>query len=247
MSESRMVLEQGEERKSYVREMFNAIAHRYDFLNHFLSGGIDIYWRRKAIAKLDVDENALVLDLASGTADLAIETVRQKRCKVMATDIALRMLVFAKEKLRRKNLESRMALVNGDGESLPFRENDFDAVTIAFGIRNMGTISQALAEMLRILNEGGQAVILEFSLPVNRVFRTAYLFYFKNILPLIGKLVSKDEQAYSYLPASVEKFPEIAEFTSWMKQAGFRDVEYWKLLNGVAVIYKGVKISNQGG
>ena len=241
MTKREMFLGRGKERKDYVRFMFNSIAHRYDFLNHFLSAGVDIYWRKKAIAKLNVDENALVLDLASGTADLAIETVRQKQCKVIATDIAQRMLVFAKDKLRKKNLENNIGLVNGDGENLPFKENDFDALTIAFGIRNMGSIPAALAEMFRILNAGGQAVILEFSLPVNSLFRTAYMFYFKNILPLIGKLVSKDRQAYSYLPASVEKFPEIGEFSNWMSEAGFRNIKYWKLLNGVAVIYKGIK------
>lgn len=241
MNEHKMVLEQGEERKAYVRTMFNAIAHRYDFLNHTLSGGIDIWWRRRAIAKMNVSKNGMVLDLASGTGDLAIETIRRKQCRVIATDIARRMLIFAKEKVHQKNLAASMLLVNGDGEKLPFKDGFFDAVTIAFGIRNMGTMPDALKEMERILKPAGEVIILEFSLPVNAFFRAIYLFYFKNILPFIGRLVSNDEQAYHYLPASVEKFPEINEFMSCMGDAGFREVQHWKLLNGVAVIYKGIK------
>ena len=241
MHEQKMVLGQGEERKAYVRTMFNAIAHRYDFLNHALSGGIDIWWRRKAISKMNVSAEAVVLDLASGTGDLAMETVRRKQCRVVATDIARRMLDFAREKMRRKNLAESMLLVNGDGEDLPFKEGLFDAVTIAFGIRNMGTVTDALKEMRRILKPGGETIILEFSLPVNVLFRAVYLFYFKNILPRIGRLISRDKEAYNYLPASVQKFPEINEFMNWMEEAGFSKVQHWKLLNGVAVIYKGIK------
>lgn len=232
-----MVLTSGQERKKYVRHMFNNIARRYDFLNHFLSAGIDIYWRKRAIAKLQVEPEDRVLDLACGTGDFALEAWRSKGCKVVGTDIALRMLQYGQKKIG-----SEIPLVNGDGELLPFNDGIFAGVTIAFGIRNMGTIPDALKEMSRILKSNGQAVILEFSLPRNILFRKLYIFYFKNILPLLGKLISRDTDAYSYLPASVEKFPETTEFKNWMLDAGFKRVEHIDLLNGVAVIYSGHKV-----
>ena len=235
-----MVLTRGSERKAYVKQMFNDIAHRYDFLNHFLSGGIDIYWRKKAVSKLEVESGDIVLDLACGTGDFALETAKSKRCRVVGTDIARRMLVFGKQKLERKNKKQRIAYINGDGEFLPFKAGSFNGVTIAFGIRNMGDIFAALSEMRRILSKNGQAIILEFSLPVNPLFRKLYLLYFNHILPNIGRVVSSDSQAYTYLPASVEKFPTIAEFESRMLDAGFSKIEHWTLLNGVAVIYRGI-------
>ena len=241
MSKKEMVLTRGTERKAYVKQMFNDIAHRYDFLNHFLSGGVDIYWRKKAVSKLNVNSEDVVLDLACGTGDFALETTQVKGCRVVGTDIAQRMLVFGKQKLKKKRQADKISYINGDGEFLPFKSGSFNGVTIAFGIRNMGDVHTALAEMRRILAEDGQAVILEFSLPVNPVFRKLYLFYFNHILPKIGRVVSSDSQAYSYLPASVEKFPAVSEFESWMSEVGFNQVEHWKLLNGVAVIYRGIK------
>jgi len=241
MSQKEMVLTRGEDRKHYVKGMFNAIAHRYDFLNHFLSAGIDIYWRKKAILKLEVDKQDSVLDLACGTGDFAIETVKQKQCNVIGTDIAQKMLVYGNKKLSKNKLQNQIDYINGDGEALPFSEGSFQGVTIAFGIRNMGSVDNALTEMFRILGQKGQAIILEFSLPTNVVFRKLYLFYFNHLLPRIGRLISSDHQAYTYLPASVEKFPAISEFESWMQKAGFTNIEHWKLLNGIAVIYKGIK------
>lgn len=241
MSQKEMVLSGGDDRKAYVKDMFNTIAHRYDFLNHFLSAGIDIYWRKKAISRLEVGTQDVVLDLACGTGDFAIETAKQKRCRVFGTDIAQRMLVHGNVKLHRKNLKKQIGFINGDGESLPFSTASFQGVTIAFGIRNMGSVDNALEEMHRILVQDGQAIILEFSLPANFIFRGLYLFYFNHILPLIGRLISCDQEAYTYLPESVEKFPAISEFESWMQNAGFTDIQHWKLLNGVAVIYKGIK------
>ncbi len=242
MTKPSMVIEPGKEKKQYVRNMFNAIAHRYDFLNHLLSFGIDILWRKKAIRKLQVKSGQWVLDLACGTGDFAIETIKQKNCRVVGVDIALRMLKFARPKINPELLNRQLFLLNGDGESLPFKEHSFHGMTIAFGIRNMGHVHQALKEIHRVLTLDGQAIILEFSLPAFPLFKSIYLFYFKRLLPLIGRLVSKDRTAYSYLPASVEKFPSIAEFTAWLKNAGFEQVEYWKLLNGVAVIYRATKI-----
>ena len=236
-------LSKGAERKTYVKGMFNNIAHRYDFLNHFLSAGIDIYWRKKAISKIDVGPDGHVLDLASGTGDMAFEIVKQKKCRVTAVDFAQNMLVLAMAKVVNKNLGEVIFLVNGDGEQLPFKDNSFEAATVAFGIRNMGDIPDALDEMFRLLRSEGRAVILEFSLPANKLFRKIYLFYFLRLLPLIGRIFSKDKDAYSYLPASVQDFPEINEFENWMRIAGFSDIQSWKLLNGVAVIYKGIKQS----
>ncbi len=234
MTQPHMVLEPGDKKKHYVQRMFNAIAHRYDFLNHFLSLGIDIIWRKKAIRQLDVGEGQTVLDLASGTADFALEILRQRHCRVVGADIALRMLQFA----RQKSKDQRLQLINADGEFLPFKDHSFAAATVAFGIRNMGDRLKALKEMNRVLQPAGQAVILEFSLPTFAPFRALYLFYFKHILPRVGRLVSKDKEAYSYLPASVERFPTIEEFESELHQAGFEHLEHQKLMNGVAVIYK---------
>jgi len=242
MPEPKMVLEPGQQKKDYVRNMFNAIAHRYDFLNHFLSFGIDVLWRKKAIGKLQVRAEHRVLDLACGTADFALETVKQKGCQVVGLDIALRMLKFARPKIKSDILNKQLFLVNGDGEHLPFKEHSFHGLTIAFGIRNMGDVHTALKEMHRVLTLDGQAIILEFSLPVFPPFKHLYLFYFKNILPLLGRMISKDPAAYSYLPASVEKFPSVKEFTAWLKNAGFDQVEHWKLFNGVAVIYRATKV-----
>jgi demethylmenaquinone methyltransferase/2-methoxy-6-polyprenyl-1,4-benzoquinol methylase len=234
------VLKENAEHKVNIKRMFNAIAPRYDLINHLLSCGVDIYWRKKAISKLNVSENSLVLDLACGSADFTIETIIEKKCSVIGVDFAQQMLICAKRKIKKKKLNS-FWLLNGDGEQLPFVSRAFDGVTSAFGIRNMASIETALGEMHRILKENGQALILEFSLPAFKPFRKLYLFYFNNILPIIGKILSKDKNAYSYLPASVKKFPAVDEFVIWMKEAGFRDIQYWKLLNGIAVIYKGIK------
>ena len=233
----KIVLPDGEEKKHYVQRMFNSIAHRYDFLNHFLSFGIDILWRKKAIRQLQVRADQRVLDLASGTGDFALEIIRQKKCTVVGVDIALRMLQFARPKAQGKPLQ----LVNADGERLPFSNESFAGATIAFGIRNMGNRLHALKEIYRVLQLNGQIVVLEFSLPRFAPFRAGYLFYFKNILPFVGRLVSKDKEAYSYLPASVEKFPTIEEFENELKQSGFKLLTHKKLLNGVPVVYKGIK------
>ncbi len=238
----RMVLTAGAERKSYVKRMFNAIAHRYDFLNHLLSFGLDIRWRKKAISHLDQKRDyGFVLDLACGTGDFARETAQKTGARVIGTDIALQMLTTGSKK---KGMQS-VDLLNGDAEMLPFRDHRFDAVTIAFGIRNMGHVDTALSEMHRILTTGGQAIVLEFSTPEMQPFRTLYLFYFNHILPRVGRLISGDKQAYAYLPASVDAFPGIAEFMKKMETAGFRDVEAVPLLFGVAMIYKGCKAEDR--
>ncbi len=236
-----VVLTEGEERKTYVRHMFNAIARRYDLLNHLLSFGVDICWRKQAIAMLDVEPQGLVLDLACGTGDFAMETIGQKKCEVIGADIAQQMLVYGNIKKKKKPLGNKLHFANADGERLPFRPATFEGATIAFGIRNMGSMDQALTEMSRVLKDKGQLIVLEFSLPEFKPFRSLYLFYFKHILPRVGGLISGDAEAYSYLPLSVSAFPPVDEFAQKMKNKGFSEVSFKKLLYGVAVIYKGIK------
>ncbi len=236
-------LPQGIERKKYVRTMFNAIAHRYDLLNHLLSFGIDIYWRGKTISFLRAERDALILDLACGTGDLAVTAVQRNKCRVVGVDIALQMLHIGRGKLAKKHLLHRIDLLNGDGEQLPFKDASFDGAMIAFGIRNMGDMDMAMKEVHRILKEDAPFVVLEFSLPTFALFRIIYLWYFKHILPFIGRMISGDSGAYSYLPESVDNFPGIREFRHHLSKTGFNDLQHRKLLNGIAVIYRGKKKS----
>lgn len=235
------VLTSGNKRKQYVQKMFNDIAHRYDLLNHLLSGGTDIYWRRKAISKLNINSDSIVLDLACGTGDLAFTTNKLKKSKVFATDIATNMLDLGKQKATDKNKSEKIKFLAGDGENLPFKDNGFDAVTIAFGVRNMGDIHQNLREMSRVLKPGGELIILEFSTPKSKFLKKMYRIYFHKILPFIGKLISKDNDAYMYLPVSVDYFPARREFARWIEDVDFSPVTFWRLFNGIAVIYKGIK------
>jgi demethylmenaquinone methyltransferase/2-methoxy-6-polyprenyl-1,4-benzoquinol methylase len=238
----RMVLTKGNERKKYVRKMFNSIAHRYDLLNHLLSAGVDVLWRKKAISILkNINRHSLVLDLATGTGDFAFETHQVKKAKVIGVDLAKNMLALANKKKKKKEKGNALTFLNGDGEALPFSDKRFDAVTISFGIRNMGSIEAALSEIWRVLKINGQVIILEFSTPKFKPFRYIYSFYFKTILPKIGKMISKDKAAYTYLPASVDKFPSISEFVKLMENSGFVKISTDSLLNGVAVIYSGNK------
>jgi demethylmenaquinone methyltransferase/2-methoxy-6-polyprenyl-1,4-benzoquinol methylase len=236
------ILKNGSKRKQYVQKMFNEIAHRYDLLNHLLSGGTDIYWRRKAISKLNIKENSLVLDLATGTGDLGFTVNKLKKSKVIGVDIATRMLLLGKQKAFERNKSIEVKFLAGDGEYLPFRNEVFDAVTIAFGVRNMGDIKKNLQEMSRVLKPGGEIIILEFSDPRSKFFKKIYRLYFHRILPRIGKMVSKDDNAYTYLPVSVDYFPPRREFARWIEDADFSPVTFWRLFNGIAAIYKGIKM-----
>jgi demethylmenaquinone methyltransferase/2-methoxy-6-polyprenyl-1,4-benzoquinol methylase len=229
----------GAERKKYVKNMFNGIARRYDLLNHLLSGGVDIYWRKRAVTKLNPKKGERILDLACGTGDFAIESRRRADCTVFGADIAVEMLRLGK----RKTAEiSQISFINADGEQLSVKSGSIDGVTIAFGIRNMGSIIDALREMNRVLIPSkGRAVILEFSKPASPLLKAVYLFYFNKILPVIGRLISSDADAYRYLPESVDNFPEVENFVKMMEKAGFDNVRYWKLFNGIAVIYRGEK------
>lgn len=223
-----------------VREMFAGIATKYDFLNHFLSVNTDKRWRRLVASKLkDVldNENALVLDVACGTGDLAVELQKSGKAKVVGTDFCRPMLMIAAEK-NPKNLLN-IPYLEADGMNLSFDDETFDAVTIAFGLRNFSNWENGLKELHRILKKGGKLAILEFSAPIIPGFRQAFQFYFSNILPRIGGAVSGSRGAYEYLPDSVSKFPDQKKLAAMMGEIGFFDVEYKNLTGGIAAIHIG--------
>jgi len=223
--------------------MFDKIAWRYDFLNHFFSFHIDKIWRRKAVNELRELPLEHVLDVATGTADLAITI--QKRLQpvhVTGVDISEGMLAIGRKKIEKKGLKQQISLQYGDSEALPFADNMFNAVTVAFGVRNFEHLEKGLTELFRVLKHGGKVVILEFSIPKNRIFRSVYFFYFLRILPFVGRLISKDTHAYSYLPDSVQSFPHGAEFKEKLENCGFEEVLVRQLTFGIACIYTGVKL-----
>lgn len=225
-------------KKEQVAQMFNNIARRYDFLNHFLSLGIDKIWRRKAIKSLKgISENPVILDVASGTGDLAIAALRLNPQKVIGVDISQEMLNYGIEKIKKRNLQDIIELKKGDSENLEFSDQSFDGITVAFGVRNFENLNKGLSEMYRVLKPGGKLVVLEFSKP--RVFpvKQIYNFYFKAILPTIGKLISKDSSAYTYLPESVSQFPEREEFLKKLKKVGFNNCTFKALSFGISSLY----------
>ncbi|MGM0464484.1 MAG: bifunctional demethylmenaquinone methyltransferase/2-methoxy-6-polyprenyl-1,4-benzoquinol methylase UbiE [Bacteroidota bacterium] len=228
-------------KKEEVRSMFDSIAWRYDFLNHLLSFGIDIIWRRKAVneisARIKPDR---ILDIATGTCDLAIESLRLNPVSVTAIDMSQRMLEEARKKIYRKKLNEKIELMVGDSENLPFENDSFDAAMVAFGIRNFEDPDKGLTEMNRVLRKGGVAMILEFSRPEKFPFKNIYGLYFRRILPFFGSLFSKDKAAYNYLPDSVSKFPEGKEFMKMMENAGFAELKQRRMTGGVVTIYTGV-------
>jgi demethylmenaquinone methyltransferase/2-methoxy-6-polyprenyl-1,4-benzoquinol methylase len=228
-------------KKEQVAAMFNNIAKRYDFLNHFLSLGIDKIWRKKAINCLKDINAGQILDVATGTADLAIESLRLKPKKIIGIDISEQMLEIGKQKIQKKNLDHIISLQKGDSENLQFENSVFDAITVAFGVRNFEDLTKGLAEMYRVLKPKGRAVILEFSKPYKFPVKQFYAFYFKAVLPLIGRMVSKDNSAYTYLPDSVMQFPEKEDFINQLKSAGFTNCSYKSLSFGIATIYVGNK------
>lgn len=225
-------------KKEQVAQMFNNIARRYDFLNHFLSLGIDKLWRKKAVSYLkDLKANPKILDVASGTGDFAIATLKLKPEKVVGIDISEEMLNMGIQKIRKKKLDHIIELKKGDSENLAFKEQSFDGLTVAFGVRNFENLTKGLSEMYRVLKKEGKAVILEFSKP--RVFpvKQVYNFYFRFVLPFIGKIISKDNAAYTYLPESVNQFPEREEFIYELEKVGFNDCIFKPLSLGIATIY----------
>lgn len=229
-------------KKEQVAHMFNNIARRYDFLNHFLSLGIDNIWRRKAINRLrDIPAEPVILDVATGTGDLAIAALKLNPQKIIGIDISEEMLNIGIKKIRKKGFQDVIELKKGDCENLEFNNDFFDGITVAFGVRNFENLNKGLSEMYRVLKPGGKAIILEFSKP--RVFpvKQLYYFYFKAILPLLGKVISKDRSAYTYLPESVNAFPEREIFIQELESVGFKNSIFKPLSFGIATIYAGVK------
>ena len=225
-----------------VREMFSRISPKYDFLNHFLSGNIDKRWRKLVTKKLESvlnDKNALVLDVACGTGDLALEMQKSSKAKIIGTDFCRPMLAIAKEKNAPENLT--IPYLEADGMNLSFADETFDAVTIAFGLRNFSNWEDGLKELQRILKTGGKLVILEFSAPIIPGFKELFHFYFTRILPKIGGVVSGSRGAYEYLSESVARFPDQKGLMKMMLENGFSDVEYKNLTGGIAAIHIGTK------
>ena len=221
--------------------MFDNISGNYDFLNHFLSLGIDTLWRRKAIRQLQEVQPKLILDVATGTGDFAVEALRLNPDKIIGIDISEGMLEMGRKKMAKRGLDSKIELRSGDSEKLPFEENKFDAIIVAFGVRNFENLEKGLSEMLRVLKPGGKVVVLEFSKPTVFPFRHLYHFYFRFVLPKIGRWVSRDASAYTYLPESVQAFPDGKEFLGILSQLGFKNTSWTQLTFGISSLYTGIK------
>ena len=227
-------------KKSQVEDMFDNIAPKYDLLNHVLSMKIDVLWRNKLVKMLSKDKPELVLDVATGTGDLAITVQKGTGADVVGLDLSQQMLNVGIEKIRKQNLDGKISMQKGDAEQLPFEDNKFDGVTVAFGVRNFENLEKGLLELRRVVKENKSIYILEFS-KVEGFLGPFYMFYFKNILPAIGRLVSKDNRAYTYLPDSVNAFPFGEKMKNILLKTGFKKVEYTKLSLGIATIYKATK------
>lgn len=224
-------------KKEQVADMFNNIAGKYDFLNHFLSLGIDKGWRKKAIAEIAKVQPKNILDVATGTGDLAIAASKLNPDKIIGIDIAAQMLDVGRQKLKEKGLDELITMQVGDSEALPFADNSFDAITCAYGVRNFEHLEAGLKEMSRVLRPDGKLAILEFSHPKKFPVKQGYQFYFKYILPTLGKLVSKHSTAYSYLPESVMAFPEGDRFCEILAQCGFKEPKARPLTFGITTLY----------
>ena len=233
-------------KREAVESMFDSIAWRYDFLNHFLSFGTDRLWRKRAIRTIGRTHSPkLILDVATGTADLAIESLKLNPDRVTGIDISAKMLEIGKSKIIKKGLTGKIDLLSGDSEQIPFASEHFDAAMAAFGVRNFSNPLAGLTEMCRVLKPGGIIMILEFSKPSSFPFKQLYNFYFLNILPFFGRLFSKDRKAYAYLPESVMRFPDNEAFLNLLEQAGFRHPKQKRLSGGIASIYTAIKPGQQ--
>jgi demethylmenaquinone methyltransferase / 2-methoxy-6-polyprenyl-1,4-benzoquinol methylase len=228
-------------KKDQVAKMFNNISHRYDFLNQLLSLGIDKTWRRKAIQVLKPLQPKHILDVATGTGEFALQALELNPQKITGVDISEGMLDVGRKKITDRQLGSKVELIYGDSEKLPFKENKFDAVTVAFGVRNFENLNKGLKEIYRVLKPGGMVVILEFSKPAKFPFKQVYNFYFRFILPKIGSIISSDKAAYTYLPKSVEAFPDGEDFLHILHHIGFKHTQCSALTFGISSIYIGTK------
>lgn len=228
-------------KKEEVAEMFNNISAKYDFLNHFMSMGIDHLWRKRAINMLKASQPKKIIDLATGTGDFALAALKLNPEKVVGVDISSGMLEEGRKKIKNKGKENIISMVLGDSENLPFEDNEFDALTVGFGVRNYENLEKGLADMLRVIKPGGTAVILEFSKPKKFPVKQFFSIYSKYIMPTIGKVVSKDSSAYEYLPESVAAFPEGDEFLAILKKVGYKNTKAKMVSGGIATIYTGTK------
>jgi len=228
-------------KKEQVRQMFNNIAGKYDFLNHFLSLGIDHLWRRRLVKMLSKENPQRILDIATGTGDLALALVKCNPVEIIGADISENMLQVGIEKIKRKKLDKLIKLELGDSENLKYTDDYFDAITVAFGVRNYEDLIKGLSEMYRVTKKGGSVWILEFSKPAAFPVKQIYNFYFRFILPTVGRMVSKDKEAYTYLPESVNQFPDGENFLAQMKKVGYTSNKQLKLSFGIASIYYGRK------
>jgi demethylmenaquinone methyltransferase/2-methoxy-6-polyprenyl-1,4-benzoquinol methylase len=228
-------------KKAQVARMFDSISSKYDFLNHFLSLGIDIRWRKKAIQLLAAESPKLILDVATGTGDFAIEALKLNPEKIIGVDISEGMLDVGRKKMKANRHDDVIELTYGDSENLPFEENKFDAVIVAFGVRNFENLEKGLNEIRRVLRPNGRMVILEFSKPTSFPMKQLYSFYFNTILPKVGKAVSHDSSAYTYLPESVQAFPSGSDFLSVLSNLGFKNAACQSLTFGISSLYTATK------
>jgi len=226
----------------FVKDMFDRIAPKYDFLNRLLSLRQDTVWRSRMVKAARLEKDGRILDIACGTCDVALEAAFQSkgRARITGLDFSFGMLELGKKKLREQNNRS-IARINGDALLLPFRPGLFDAVFIAFGIRNIMNRQAALNEFFTVLKQGGRLAVLELTTPEKGILRSLYLLYFQKLLPLIGSFFSKDAKAYQYLPDSVLKFPAPVEFAALMKTAGFKQVRFKQMTLGIVTLFIGVK------
>ena len=228
-------------KKEQVEQMFDSISPKYDFLNHFLSLGIDNIWRKKCVNTLREINPKTILDIATGTGDLAIASLKLNPERITGLDLSAGMLKKGKEKMIKRGYQDIIDMVKGDSENLPFEDNSFDASTVGFGVRNFEDLEKGLLEINRVIKKGGKIAILEFSKPSNPIFKGLYNIYFLKILPLFGKLFSSSNSAYTYLPKSVQAFPDGDTFLEKLNKCGFYNTTATPLTFGICTIYTGIK------
>jgi demethylmenaquinone methyltransferase/2-methoxy-6-polyprenyl-1,4-benzoquinol methylase len=228
-------------KKEEVAQMFDNISAKYDFLNHFLSLGIDKIWRKKAVNMLREINPTKILDIATGTGDFAIQSLSLQPDEVIGVDISEGMLEKGREKMVKRKIDHIISMRSGDSEDLPFEDNYFDALTVGFGVRNFQNLELGLSEMLRVVRTGGKLIILEFSKPKRFPVKQYYAFHSKYIIPFFGKTISKDSSAYTYLPESVAAFPEGQDFQDILVKLGYKNVGAKLVAGGIATIYFGTK------
>ena len=228
-------------KKQQVEQMFDNISGKYDLLNRILSMGIDQSWRKKVVKSVQNSRPETILDIATGTGDLAIAMAKATNAKITGFDLSAGMLEVGRKKVNEENLQNRIEMIQGDAENMPFEDNSFDVITVAFGVRNFENLGKGLDDIYRVLKPGGKFIILEFSQPEAVPMKQLYTFYSRYILPRIGKKISKDQSAYTYLPDSVKAFPHGEEMKKILKNSNFVEPFDKKLTFGIASIYESLK------